>query len=173
MKYKQLKNRKAKTGVDSLIFQSLIKEEEFVSEEQKRETKQILIEKYKNSEHPKRHKNKKSQRLKRKQRIRDISRPVPKQYKVYIASEHWVKRKDMYFRNVSRKCAVCGSSKYINLHHAYYGEYGNERDEDLVPLCREHHEMFHEQFGKTKKDMRKDTNKFIEEHYDPFKYNFN
>ena len=91
-------------------------------------------------------------RSKRKYKVR-----CPKSYKTYITSEWWFKRRNRFFKDFGKKCAVCGKSKYVQLHHAYYGEYGKEKDEDLVPLCIEHHEELHSMLGKTKKDMREET----------------
>lgn len=56
---------------------------------------------------------------------------------------------------------ICENSGWVNLHHAYYGEYGFEKDEDLYCLCKEHHDLFHELIGKTQKDMRTETKEFV------------
>lgn len=88
---------------------------------------------------------------------------TPTKYEAYISSPAWEKRKNKYFRLHPRICAVCYTGDFIHLHHAFYGEYGSEKDEHLFPLCQKHHSEFHEQIGKTKKDMIKETLKFIEE----------
>lgn len=87
----------------------------------------------------------------------------PQKYGVYILSKWWGKRKDEFWRKYGKKCGLCGSPRFVQLHHAYYGEYGKEKDEDLVPLCQPHHEQLHSIIGKTKKDMRKETLDALEE----------
>lgn len=103
----------------------------------------------------KKHKKKKI----KKQRLYD--KRVPRSYKIYIKSPFWRKRRNEYFRKFGNKCSICGSSRYINLHHKKYGNYGFEKDEDLVSLCQKHHEQFHTEFGKTKGNMSKETDEFI------------
>ena len=56
----------------------------------------------------------------------------------------------------------CGSSKYINLHHLVYKEFGYEADKNLKPLCRKCHEEFHSIYG-VKKDLYKETIQFIQD----------
>lgn len=63
-------------------------------------------------------------------------------YKEYIQSVHWEERKRLYFASHARKCAVCGHPD-VDLHHLVYANYGSERDKDLAPLCRFHHEELH------------------------------
>lgn len=85
---------------------------------------------------------------------------VPKQYKVYIKSQHWQNRKNRYYQANGRRCAVCNSAHFIDLHHRVYGNYGSERDEDLVPLCKKHHEAFHQRYG-VRGNMKTDTDVFV------------
>lgn len=85
----------------------------------------------------------------------------PKKYNSYINSGIWEKRKNLYYQSHLKLCEICNSSSYVHLHHKYYGDYGLEKDEHLVPLCKQHHEEFHLQLGKTKKDMVWETDSFI------------
>jgi len=85
---------------------------------------------------------------------------IPKRYKVYIKSIYWTRRKNRYYQKYGRRCAVCRGTEYVDLHHKKYANYGNERDEDLVPLCRNHHGAFHAQHG-VSRDMTEDTAAFI------------
>ncbi len=85
----------------------------------------------------------------------------PQKYATYINSVLWTKRKNQYYKIHGRRCAICGSVDYIHLHHKYYGEYGSEKDEHLVPLCKQHHEEFHLTLKRTKKDMIMETDTFI------------
>jgi len=110
-------------------------------------------------------------RLKQKRKERAYKNRVPKKYKVYIKSKYWTERKNQYYRKFGRKCAVCFSSKYIDLHHMVYGNYGFERDEFLVPLCREHHGAFHAEVG-VKQNMLAETHTFIQEQQELLEFPF-
>jgi hypothetical protein len=72
-------------------------------------------------------------------------------YKDYIKSDYWEERKRKYFETHDRTCAVCGHPD-VDLHHIKYGNYGSERDSDLAPLCRFHHQELHFTIG-----VRRDT----------------
>jgi len=96
----------------------------------------------------------------RKKRIRKGSKRIPKKYNLYIKSKHWDKRKNVFWKKHERKCVICGSSGFINLHHIVYGNYGIEKDEHLVALCRYHHQLYHDTY-KTKRNMEKETLEFI------------
>ncbi len=91
---------------------------------------------------------------------REYKNRIPKKYKIYIKSKYWKLRRDKYFRELGRKCVVCGSSKYVNLHHLVYEDYGSEKNENLVVFCRFHHEEFHKEIG-VKKNMVDETYQFI------------
>jgi hypothetical protein len=64
-------------------------------------------------------------------------------HKAYIRSTHWKKRRALYYQGHDRKCGICGSHEAIELHHHHYRNLGNERDEDLTPLCQFHHYLVH------------------------------
>lgn len=87
----------------------------------------------------------------------------PKRYKTYIKSNLWLERKNKYYQLYRKKCHICSSSKYIQLHHLEYRQdlFGKEKDEMLVPLCREHHEEFHLRYT-TKQKMYKEFDEFVE-----------
>jgi len=69
---------------------------------------------------------------------------IPKwNYQKYIRSAAWEAKKKKYRESkLPQTCLVCGSKK-IDLHHRTYKRLGNEWLNDLVPLCREHHEGVH------------------------------
>jgi hypothetical protein len=81
-------------------------------------------------------------------------------YREYIGSRLWAERKQRYYAEHPKQCAVC-RSPHVDLNHIYYGNYGFEKDEDLIPLCRSHHEALHRHIG-VRKDMRYATGDFIE-----------
>lgn len=61
----------------------------------------------------------------------------------YYASPAWAQRKAAYFARFHRRCEACGSTDRIDLHHADYTNVGDERDADLVALCRGCHAECH------------------------------
>jgi hypothetical protein len=44
-----------------------------------------------------------------------------------------------------RCCCVCTSTRNLDLHHRTYVRFKSERPSDVVPLCRKHHDLYHEQ----------------------------
>lgn len=105
-------------------------------------------------------KNKYRSPIREKRRENRVRKPV--KYDAYIKSKKWAERRNKYFKKFGRYCDICRSFKYIQLHHMFYGNFGEEKDEHLIPLCKEHHDKFHKELGKTKKDMTKETKLFIE-----------
>lgn len=103
-------------------------------------------------------------RAKRKRRGLKVGRKyenrVPKQYKVYIKSIWWTRRKNRYYRDNGKRCEICKSARFIDLHHKVYKNYGFEKDSDLIPLCRDHHEGFHVEYG-VKGNMRAQTDEYV------------
>lgn len=64
-------------------------------------------------------------------------------YEDYITSSKWEKRKVAYYAKHEKLCAACKCTENIHLHHHTYDRMGNELDDDLVPLCQEHHDLVH------------------------------
>jgi hypothetical protein len=67
---------------------------------------------------------------------------------VKARGEEWDIRKAEYYARHPKKCAACGATSggdvHIHLHHLRYSAgIGSEPDEDLVPLCEEHHNAVH------------------------------
>lgn len=82
-------------------------------------------------------------------------------YKAYIKSEAWAKRRREYYETHERKCRACGSSRNMNLHHKTYRRLGNERDADLVALCRKCHNNIHIQARSEGRNLWIVTEEFI------------
>ena len=97
---------------------------------------------------------------------REYKNRIPKKYSVYIKSKWWTKRKNKYFQDNGRKCAICSSSEHIQLHHLKYGNFGEEKDVNLLALCRFHHLDFHEQYGCNTKTMYEDMTEYFMEQMD-------
>jgi len=82
------------------------------------------------------------------------ARFVPKiDYFEYIESPQWIERKQHYYKTNTKQCRACGSYGNVDLHHIEYSSLGNEKDIDLVCLCRDCHKEFHAN-NKTSKNMR-------------------
>jgi 5-methylcytosine-specific restriction endonuclease McrA len=57
----------------------------------------------------------------------------------------WTRRREVYWSEHERRCARCGSTDDVQLHHSSYRwPLGEEPDEALVPLCRPCHRRVHE-----------------------------
>lgn len=89
---------------------------------------------------------------------------VPTKYAVYIQSEHWFKRRNRYWQEHPRRCAVCNTAQRLHLHHMLYNSslYGREPDEHLIGLCEAHHDMYHAEYG-TRSNMVSTTMQFVKE----------
>jgi hypothetical protein len=62
----------------------------------------------------------------------------------YYASPLWAGRKRQWVADGGvMTCFVCGTDERIDLHHLTYRTLGSEAHEELVPLCRDHHEQAH------------------------------
>lgn len=83
-------------------------------------------------------------------------------YRKYLSSQRWGYRRVQWFRECRARgyepaCQVCGvtlgQSESLDLHHvSYYGVtwdseaqqwFSLEQHDDLMPICREHHEQLH------------------------------
>lgn len=125
------------------------------------------IDKIKEIERTIRNRIRKSKKVLRRERNKENNRKykgrVPRSYFTYLKSPYWSKRKNQYYQKYGRKCEVCLSTGKIQLHHKVYGDYGFEKDYNLVALCGFHHEQLHLAIGKTRRDMFEETNLLIEE----------
>lgn len=106
--------------------------------------------------------NKKNGYKKKKKSKRKYSKRIPRKYEVYISSKWWIKRKNEYYKVYPKVCIACLSTKYVDLHHLLYTNFGRELDEHLVPLCRDCHIEYHALNG-THYNMVKSTRDFIEQ----------
>ncbi len=79
-----------------------------------------------------------------------------KAYAAYLNSNHWRDVKVQKRRKVAAKCAYCGDTKNINLHHLFYRpEWKSVKLGDLRWLCRRHHELVHNLSGEIKPSKEK------------------
>jgi hypothetical protein len=60
----------------------------------------------------------------------------------------WAKRRARYYATHERRCAACGATERVRLHHRTYRyPLGDEPDGALVPLCARHHAQVHQRAG--------------------------
>ncbi len=66
-------------------------------------------------------------------------------YRLYIRSKEWKRRKQQYALLHPKVCFICGcdEDEGIILHHITYERLGEERDEDLEWLCTNDHLLVH------------------------------
>lgn len=65
-------------------------------------------------------------------------------YQTYMLSSHWAERRESYFAVHPVKCAACGATEEIQLHHRSYEHFTAEEDDDLRALCTTCHQWVHQ-----------------------------
>lgn len=65
-------------------------------------------------------------------------------YGDYLLTEHWQQVRRAALERALYRCQICNSPNYLNVHHRTYERRGYERDDDLLVLCRNCHQIFHE-----------------------------
>jgi 5-methylcytosine-specific restriction endonuclease McrA len=67
-------------------------------------------------------------------------------YKKYIVSKAWKERRQLLLETQGTKCEMCGHDhqKAKHVHHNNYKTRGEEKDSDLMVLCPDCHNKFHE-----------------------------
>lgn len=60
----------------------------------------------------------------------------------YLRSEHWRNLKQRVLGN-RPFCQVCGRRDTLDVHHRTYRDLYNVNPQDLVVLCRRHHDLVH------------------------------
>jgi len=64
------------------------------------------------------------------------------EYKEYLASPTWKRKREQALKRADYKCEECGMSKWtrkLDVHHLDYDHFGNECPEDLIVLCEKCH----------------------------------
>lgn len=64
-------------------------------------------------------------------------------YQEYLKSEGWKAKRNMILNMWGNRCALCNKGGEMHLHHRDYKRVGNEEVTDVIPLCKKHHELFH------------------------------
>ena len=65
------------------------------------------------------------------------------EYQEYLNSSHWKEVSAQCREEYDNRCAICGSTEKLNVHHWTYERLGEEYPEDLVCLCQACHERVH------------------------------
>jgi len=65
-------------------------------------------------------------------------------YKEYLETKHWEITRKRILEKANYKCQLCSSKKNLNVHHNTYKNRGQEKDEDLIVLCKKCHTKFHD-----------------------------
>lgn len=91
-------------------------------------------------------------------------RKVPNMnYKQYMGSAYWKKRKLLYWSKYGKNCEICGKKEGVTLHHKRYDvKFGEEPNNSLVALCQFHHHEFHIN-NELKRNMESSTDKYVHE----------
>ena len=66
-----------------------------------------------------------------------------KEYAKYLRSADWKARRDKFYDHYEHKCAVCGDTEQLNIHHLHYDHIGCEESNDVICLCKTCHYNAH------------------------------
>lgn len=66
-----------------------------------------------------------------------------KDYQEYLQSSQWKEFRKKAFEHYGRRCSKCGTEKDLQVHHKTYVNIFNELLDDVMILCRTHHEEIH------------------------------
>jgi len=77
-------------------------------------------------------------------RIAEINRLKYMPYKEYLKTEHWQEVRKAALKKAGYKCALCGSTEHLNVHHRTYENRGDEDIKDVIVLCQNCHAKFHD-----------------------------
>lgn len=67
-----------------------------------------------------------------------------KSYKEYLLSDHWKSVSAECKLRSGKKCQLCNREGVLHVHHRTYERVGKELPEDLICLCGDCHEKFHD-----------------------------
>jgi hypothetical protein len=75
------------------------------------------------------------------------------EYLRYTNSPEWEWKKREYWKKYGRSCRAknCTSQENLEIHHHTYCRLGDEKLEDLVALCKIHHQRVHEVYRRNKR----------------------
>ncbi len=68
---------------------------------------------------------------------------MTKDYEEYLLSTAWKLKRKQAFEHYGKMCSKCNKTKNLQIHHLTYRNIFNEPMEDLMVLCKRHHEEMH------------------------------
>lgn len=92
--------------------------------------------------------------IKRKKKINKVGKAKAKKrakYRQYMASREWKERRAACLARAGRRCEYeengvrCIATTYLQAHHKSYKRFTKEQPEDLMCLCKAHHELIESQ----------------------------
>ena len=65
-------------------------------------------------------------------------------YGDYLKTWHWQRVRNRTLVRYNHRCAICSGMNRVEAHHRSYDRRGAEEDADVIALCHDCHELFHE-----------------------------
>ena len=65
-------------------------------------------------------------------------------YPEYLGTSEWAVRRRDVIRKARFMCQVCAAGGKLHVHHRTYARRGSERAEDMIALCADCHQLFHD-----------------------------
>lgn len=77
-------------------------------------------------------------------------------YEKYLSSKKWKEIREKIAKNKNYTCEKCQKKIYkgFHIHHLNYNNLGNEKDSDLIFLCKNCHEKIHNRENKNNKTLK-------------------
>ena len=73
-----------------------------------------------------------------------LKKQLTTEYEAYLRSPAWKAKREEVFLVYGRLCSVCGSTKYLQVHHKTYKRIFKEHIDDLQVLCKTCHALEHD-----------------------------
>lgn len=76
-------------------------------------------------------------------------------YEQYLQTPEWEMKRDAALQRANKRCELCNSTKFLQVHHKTYENRGQEPLEDLIVLCRDCHSKFHNKLADPEQEQIK------------------
>lgn len=84
------------------------------------------------------------------------------EYLAHLASPLWRHKREQAFKEHGAYCQRCFTTQSLDVHHLTYKRLGNERMDDLAPLCRACHDELHLAHDRADEDLWHFSKRFID-----------
>lgn len=74
-------------------------------------------------------------------------------YQEYLQTPHWKEVSAQCRERYDNRCAICGSTEDLNVHHWTYEHLGEEKPWELICLCQSCHERAHSTLDALEEDL--------------------